>query len=127
MFIHGGGVTSIAAPAFPYAHPRLGLLVTLVYEGPEDDDAPHQLRVAIEDDQGQEITRLVELESSPPPQRFETRDTKALLHLLGDAAGLSFPEPGRYWVVLSLNDDELDRIVLDVAAEWQPPAVNEDD
>jgi len=114
MFIHGGGLTSVVAPRFPYAQPRLGLLVTLVYDRPEDDVGHQQVRVVLEDDQGQEVTRLIDHEAEPPPEPFAERKSNALLHMVGEISGLSFATPGRYWVVLSLDGEELDRMMLDV-------------
>jgi hypothetical protein len=113
-FVHGGGVSAIAAPQFPYVHPRLGLMITLVYESPEDD-IPHRLKVVIENDAADEIAVPVDSEIPAPPESFETREGFRLIHLLGDIAGLLFEEPGRYWVALRVDDNELDRMVLEVA------------
>ena len=119
-FVHGGGVTKIGAVEFPYVQAKLGLLVTLVYEGPEDD-IEHDVEIAIVSDAGVETAKLINLHTSKPPKAFEARESWQLLHLVGDISGLRFDEPGRYWVVLKLNGDQMDRMLLDVEQVGQPP------
>ncbi len=120
VFIHGGGVTSIRAIEFPYVHPQLGLMLTLVYEGPEDDIEQH-VTVTILDDAGEERATVIDLQAPVPEETFEQRESWQLLHVLGQVAGLRFTEPGRYWVVLRVNDAEIDRMVLNVELV-APPA-----
>lgn len=119
MFVHGGGVTSIAAAAFPYVHPQLGLLLTLVYEGPEDD-IEQRVQVAIENNEGDEVATVLDLETDKPSEPFEERKSFLLIHLLGEMAGLQFEKPGRYWMVLKLNGEELDRMMLDATLVEMP-------
>lgn len=121
-FVHGGGVTQISAFEFPYVQAKLGLLVTLVYEGPEDD-IEHDVEIAIASDAGIETTKLLQLHAPKPPEAFETRKSWQLLHLVGDVSGLPFDEPGRYWVVLKLNGNEMDRMLLDVERLGPPPSL----
>ncbi len=120
MFVHGGGVTKIGALQFPFVQAKLGLLVTLVYESPEDDVEQH-VEIAIVNDQDVETVKLLDLEAPKPPESFETREAWRLLHLIGDVSGLLFEEPGRYWVVLKLNGNEIDRMLLDVERVGLPP------
>jgi hypothetical protein len=121
-FVHGGGVTEIAAFEFPHIQAQLGLLITLVYEGPEDDIEQH-VEIAIVSDEGVETAKLLDLPAAKPADAFESRKTWALLHLIGEVNGLLFEEPGRYWVVLMLNGTEMDRMVLQVHRLGPPPSL----
>jgi hypothetical protein len=112
-FVHGGGVTEISAFEFPYIQAKLGLLITLVYDGPEDD-TEQDVEIAIVSDAGVETAKLLQLHAPKPPEAFEARESWQLIHLIGDVSGLRFDEPGRYWVVLKLNGNEMDRMLLDV-------------
>jgi hypothetical protein len=114
-YIHGAGVTSITAPAFPYAHPKLGMLLTLVREA---EEGAREVVVALKDDQGGDIAELIhadvpafEVATSPP----------TVLVVLSDISGVPFPAAGRYWIVLTVGDEELDRMVLDVVEG--PPGI----
>jgi hypothetical protein len=120
IFIHGAGVAMITGPEFPYVHPRLGLFVTLIYESAEDD-AVHRVRVLCKDEHDHEVAEVLTIETPVPPVAFEARDSFQLINVAGDIAGLAFETPGRYWIVLELDDHELDRMVLNVAEG--PPGV----
>lgn len=114
FYVHGGGVTSIGALAFPYVHPTLGLLATIVYDSPEDD-IEHHLEVLVQmDGSDRPESTIVDLHTDKPPDAFEMRRSWHLLHLIGDVNGLQFKEPGRYWVVLKIDASERDRLMIDV-------------
>lgn len=112
-FVHGAGVSGIAAAEFPYVQPQLGLLLTLVYESPEDD-IEHHVEIVVEDDEGTETAKVLEFTTPPPTEGFDAREAFRLVHLVGDVVGLEFEHPGRYWIILKLDDTELDRMVLGV-------------
>jgi hypothetical protein len=113
-YIHGAGVTSITAPAFPHVHPKLGMLLTLVREG---DEVANQVVVKLEDGQGHEIARLIETDL---PAHDEPTVPPTLVLVLSDMSGLPFPAAGRYWIVLTVGDEELDRMVLDLGHGHAP-------
>ncbi len=120
FFVHGGGVTSIDAFGFPYAHPSLGVLITLVYEGPEDDVEQH-IEVVVAKEGASTGNTLLDMTAPTPPDAFEARESWRLIHLIGTVSGLQFEESGLYWVALRLNDREVDRMVLMVSEIARPP------
>jgi hypothetical protein len=109
-----------SAPEFPYVQPQLGLIVTFLYESAADDRA-HEVIVVIEDDAGAEVARIAAANVAPPTPGFEERETPMVINLLGNVTGVTFPGAGRYWVVLSLDGNEIDRMVLEVRSGVSTP------
>jgi hypothetical protein len=110
-YIHGAGVTSIPAADFPYAHPKLGIFITLVFEEGELG-APHRALVVLRDEKpgGSSPETLLDVNLSPPDRMANL----VVMSLAGDVVGLGFPRQSRYGFVLSVDGVELDRIRVEV-------------
>jgi hypothetical protein len=117
LYIHGAGITSIDAGDFPYTHPRLGMLITLVRED-ERLGGTHRILVELTTANGERVATLLETEIQLPGEEARS-DQPLVANLLGEFAGLVFPTRSRYWLVLSVDDQELDR--LPVAVGTPPP------
>jgi hypothetical protein len=117
-FIHGAGFTGLNVQGFPYVHPRVGLYLKLVRE-PEDAAGPHRLKVELVDPNSQVLGVLAESRVDLPQEH--DGDDPLCVTYVGYCAGLQFPQPGSYWVTLSLDAQELDRLSVMVGAQRQGP------
>lgn len=111
VFIHGAGVTSIPAADFPYAHPKLGIFITLVFEEGEVG-TPRRALVVLRDEKpgGSLPETLLDVNLSPP----DGMGNLVIMSLVSDIVGLGFPRQSRYGFVLSVDGVELDCIRVEV-------------
>jgi hypothetical protein len=116
-YIHGAGFTGLNVQRFPYTHPTISVYLTLVREQ-QDPDGAHDLQVELRDSSGQARGMLVQSSIELPKQPGGS--DPLVLTYVGNCAGLHFPQPGVYWVTLSFDDRELDRLAINVAAHNPP-------
>ena len=113
LYIHGGALTNIAPPGFPWMHPQLALVLRLVVV-PDDFETEHSIHVALYDDERNEITPslLVPVlpESMPPMQVNRPMHLNAALTI----ANVTFERPGFYDFVVSVDGVEVgsERLVV---------------
>jgi hypothetical protein len=119
-YIHGAGVKSIPATTFPYAHPKLGLYVTIVFEQAERGD-PHRVVVAVQE-RGQNAAAVIvdSGETRFPDVRVAGEETVFTATFVVDVVGLEFSKAGSYAFVLIVDEQELDGIWFDVGATTTP-------
>jgi hypothetical protein len=118
-FIHGAGFTGLNVQGFPYVHPKVSLYVKLVREN-DDSAGAHRLKVELVDPHGQ-VTGVLAESRIELPQNHDEDDPLCVTYV-GHCAGLQFPQPGGYWVTLSLDASELDRLPIMVAAQSHGPS-----
>lgn len=109
VFIHGGGVTEIQAAKLPWPQPQLSVLVTLQPE----DEAPgtdHVISVRFLREDGSPLGPELESNFRIGP-REEPHETGGF-HFGAGFAGVVFPEAGLYWVQVSVDETEIDRVPL---------------
>lgn len=108
-YIHGGGWDTLAAPAFPAAHPLLAVAVRLRIPW-SDTNLPHLLEVDVIDADGRSI-----LPEPPGPPRSPftvgrpataTPGGDQVLPLVFSLHHVQFPAPGTYAAVVRLDGDD---------------------
>lgn len=115
LYIHGGGITRIEAPTFPWTHPQLAIVVRLEVEDRDRErwavEAP-MLSVALRDPDGKDLIETVALPlrgDLPPPSGTEE---PRYLHMVLTAGPLEFAREGVFELELGLGEEPLRTVPL---------------
>lgn len=112
LFIHGGGIGRVFASHFPWAQPGLGVVGTIELEEHEPGGKDHEVAIEFLDASGAPLGAGVT--SIFRPGAPEDPELPASVNLALMFQGLVFPEPGRYWVAVSVDGEELRRLAFAV-------------
>jgi len=117
----GGGVSRLAARAFPFRHPHLALVIGLAVTAPETN-REHEVRFVLLDPDGRELAGAGGvLRASPPP---DARDS--VLTFAVDLWNVAFERPGDHSFRILVDGSERKRLplVVDRLPAEPGPAVN---
>jgi hypothetical protein len=101
LFVHGGGITRIAAPVLPWTHPQLALVIRVAVDD-EDREGSHEIGVRIEDPTGAPLA---------PPFDFpvdvsevtSVQGEEAFINLVLTVSPLTFGRDGIHQVSVELD------------------------
>jgi hypothetical protein len=117
----GGGVSRLAARAFPFRHPHLALVMGLSVTAPETN-REHEIRFVLLDPDGRELAGAGGvLRAAPPP---DARDS--VLTFAVDLWNVGFERPGDHSFRILVDGSERKRLPLlvDRLPAEPGPAVN---
>ncbi len=116
-YIHGAGWDHIMAAAFPVRHPALAVAVRLAIPW-GDTNQPHMLELDLLDQDGNSILPPPGALRGPinvgrPPQAHPGSDL--YVPLVFNLAGVEFPQPATYSIVLRIEGVDAKRSTLHVS------------
>ena len=115
----GGGVSRLGAPAFPFRHPHLALVVGLMVTSPELE-TEHDVRFVLLAPDGSEIAGANGLIAAHGIR--DGRDTVVTFAI--DLWNLAFTVPGDHSLRILVNGSERKRIPLVVERIVEPTGLN---
>jgi hypothetical protein len=105
LFIHGGGISRVNAPAFPFVLPQLALAARFVLDE-ADYGQSHRFEALVRDPTNTQIFAMkpVEFEIPPPPSSHFEGEEHALQFAL-NMSPLTFEDAGIYRFELRVNGE----------------------
>jgi hypothetical protein len=113
LYIHGGGITRIAAPEIPWTQPQLAI-VTRLLMAPEDWGQTHRLQVLLLAPDRTPLMPTANVEIPAPSQLPAAEGQEQYMQLTLGFASPTFLEEGLYTVELHVNDELLRSMPLPV-------------
>jgi hypothetical protein len=129
LYIQGGGWNMLASPAVPFVQPRVGvaLIVGVPYTGTNKN---HRLELRLENEDGERLALGPEVAADVPGATKSPMGIVAQFNVgrpailqAGDSQNipfainldqLAFRSPGAYSFVISINDEEIERLTFRV-------------
>lgn len=121
LYVHGGGITRIAAPVVPWPQPSLALVLRFM-TGPEDWGQVTKLKFSLEDPDGASVLPPAEVstEVATPVVEVEEGEDTAFQVVLNLGGGVLFPRLGLFTFRVSIDDKEVKELPLAVVAAPPP-------
>jgi hypothetical protein len=113
-YLHGGGISLINAPRFPWQQPSLAVWIALERED-ESHGQDYLLTVEFLDPTGEPLGAGVNGNFRLSPAEVEGVPER--VNVAASFDGVVFPEPGAYAIRASVDGDELDRLPFVVIPE----------
>jgi hypothetical protein len=111
IYVNGGGISLLRFPAYPATLPTLGIAAIL--ELPfHDTMRPHTIRVDMRGPNEQELPVRVEAQFHAAPGLEAQFGESGLVPFAATVSNIEFPVPGRYTLVLWLDNVEKKRYWL---------------
>lgn len=107
IYVHGGGLTNITPPFFPWTHPQLAIVFRVVVE-PGDEAEDHEMVIEILDPEGAAV--VPELKVPMPRDSIPPREEEdEVIYLMGalTLAGLPLQTVGMHHVRLTVDDSDV--------------------
>jgi len=113
-----GAFDTIGVRTFPATHPHCSIALRIVFH--DQDQGKHQLRVSMIDEDGRNLLPRLE-----PNLEVRMADNLffATVNMVFNLQGLKFEKPGHYSIDVSVDDNIVARIPLQIVqmAQGQPP------
>jgi hypothetical protein len=123
LYINGGGVETIGAPAFPTTHPTLSVVLVVEIDYNEALD-PHRINVALmRDGVALGPGAVGQLTVGHPPNL--RRGASVQVPLAMTFPMLQFPSPGRYEWAVAVDDEPLGSIAVELVQQLNPLALQQ--
>ena len=102
LHILGGGITNIARTEYPA---ELGVTLALrIMVHPTEAEHPHQLRIIVQGEDGENVTEVqAQIQAEPPPEGIEPGDEGELVIPWNFPGRPKLPTPGRYSMELLID------------------------
>lgn len=118
IYVVGGGIDSIAAPAFPVVHPMMSLVMRIAVHHTETERA-HALEIRLIDaDGGQLATISGQFQVGPP---LPPPGRQIAINRVVNFFGTRFERPGDYSIEILINGQHMKSLPLHLHVMAPPP------
>lgn len=115
LFIHGGGITRIDAPDFPYLQTQFGIVLRFSCDDETDAGADHTFGFRILQPDGSELYPAVEAPIHAPPDHHKWVEGEEVFRSVVIQAGpVAFEGPGVYAIEIKLDGEVVRTAALPV-------------
>jgi hypothetical protein len=121
LYVHGGGITRIAAPMFPWAHPQLAIVLRVRTNPGEFDGETALLQVRLIAPDGSFVVPAAEIPVPVPRQPVGVPDEEHFVQVTFSIAPVPFPQPGTYRLEIGLEGSVLRQASIPVIELPQAP------
>jgi hypothetical protein len=120
LFVHGGGVSRIAVPEFPFTQPQIALLARFAPEKDEEISEKHTFGLRLVNPDGQELYPIAEMAVGVDPKKDHVEGEEVYLNLAVQAGPIQLHGPGIYRVEIYLDGEMMRSAALPAVLEERP-------
>jgi hypothetical protein len=117
LYVHGGGITRLTPPVFPFMVPMLAVVVRLEAEL-SDYEGTHEIGLTLLDPTGESVLPPVAVTSHLGPTPEFVDGEEQYIQLTLSLGGIPIPQPGLYRLELAIDGEVLRVLNLPVV---EPP------
>jgi hypothetical protein len=105
LFVHGGGISRVDVPEFPFTQTQIGLLVRFSFEAGDAIGEEHAFGLRFLKPDGSELHPLIETPVAVSAERKHVDGEEVHLNLAIQAGPIEFENPGIYRVEIYLDKE----------------------